>query len=182
MSLPPKKQSLLWEYVESFLIAIALALVVRTFIVQPFKIPSGSMRPTLIEGDRILVNKYVYRFQEPAPGDIIVFKSPETPKKDFIKRLVGAGGDDIEIREGKLFSNQRVLSEPAIFRENFYYNRGEYGAEGKPITVPEEHYFVLGDNSGSSHDSRFWGFVPKQNVIGRAFFIFWPPHRMRVLK
>ncbi|MBI1976274.1 MAG: signal peptidase I [Candidatus Omnitrophica bacterium] len=180
--MPQKKQSLLWEYAESFIIAIALALVVRTFIIQPFKIPSGSMRPTLMEGDRILVNKYVYRFQGPTPGDIIVFKSPETPKKDFIKRLVGVGGDSIEIREGKIFANHRMLSEPPVFRENFYYNRGEYGAEGASTAVPDGHYFVLGDNSGSSHDSRFWGFVPKENLIGRAFFIFWPPHRMRVLK
>ncbi len=177
-----KKQTLLWEYVESFVIAIALALIVRTFIMQPFKIPSGSMRPTLTEGDRILVNKYVYRFQEPQAGDIMVFKSVEAPQRDFIKRLAGVGGESVEIKEGKIWTNNRLLNTPQIFRDNFYYNRGDYGAEGKAAVVPEGHYFVLGDNSGSSLDSRFWGFVPRKNVLGKAFFIFWPPHRMRVLK
>lgn len=180
--MPPKKQTLLWEYVESFVIAIALALIVRTFVVQPFKIPSGSMRPTLIEGDRILVNKYVYRFQEPQIGDIIVFKSVETPKKDFIKRLAAVGGDAAQIKEGKIWVNHKMLDAPLIFRDNFYYNRGGYGEEGKSVRVPPGNYFVLGDNSGSSLDSRFWGFVPKKNILGRAFFIFWPPHRMRVLQ
>jgi signal peptidase I len=177
-----KKQTVLWEYVESFVIAIALALIVRTFIVQPFKIPSGSMRPTLIEGDRILVNKYVYRFQEPQAGDIMVFKSVETPQRDFIKRLAGVGGESVEIKEGKLWMNNRLLNTPQIFHDNFYYNRGDYGAEGKAVAVPPGHYFVLGDNSGSSLDSRFWGFVPKKNILGKAFFIFWPPHRVRILR
>lgn len=176
-----KKQTLLWEYVESFFIAIALALIVRSFIVQPFKIPSGSMRPTLIEGDRILVNKYVYRFQEPQAGDIMVFRSLETPQRDFIKRLVGVGEESVEIKEGKIWTNNRLLNTPQIFRDNFYYNRGNYGEEEKAIVVPLGHYFVLGDNSGSSLDSRFWGFVPRKNVLGKAFFIFWPPHRMRIL-
>lgn len=177
-----QKRILIWEYVESFLIAIALALIIRTFVVQPFKIPSGSMRLTLVEGDRILVNKYTYRFQEPQPGDIIVFKAIDGSKKDFIKRLAGIGGHAIEIKEGKVWIDNQILIEPKIFRDLFYYNRGEYGAEGQIIQIPQEHYFVLGDNSGSSHDSRFWGFVPKKNVIGRAFMIFWPPHRVRILK
>ena len=177
-----KKQTLLWEYVESFVIAIALALIVRTFVVQPFKIPSGSMRPTLIEGDRILVNKYVYRFEEPRAGDIMVFKSVEIPQRDFIKRLVAVGEDTVKIKEGKIWTNNRLLNTPSIFRDNFYYNRGDYGEEGKTIAVPPGNYFVLGDNSGSSLDSRFWGFVPQKNILGKAFFIFWPPHRMRVLQ
>jgi len=180
-----KRRAIIWEYVESFVIAIALALIVRTFVIQPFKIPSGSMRPTLIEGDRILVNKYLYRFEKPTPGDVIVFKSigsPDSPKKDYIKRLVAVGGDTVEIREGKIWIHQEVLDKPDAFRDFFYYNRGEYGQEGETIIVPEEHYFVLGDNSGSSLDSRFWGYVPRKNLIGRAFFIFWPPHRIRILK
>ena len=177
-----KNSATLWEYVESFLIAIALALVIRTFVVQPFKIPSGSMRPTLMEGDRILVTKYVYRYHEPKTGDVVVFKAPQSPKKDFIKRLIAIGGDVVEIKDGKIWVNHNILNNPPIFRETFYYNRGDYGAEGKTITVPLGHYFVLGDNSGSSLDSRFWGYVPKKNLIGKAFLIFWPPHRMRTLR
>ena len=176
-----ERRILLWEYVESFAIAILLALIIRTFLVQPFKIPSGSMRPTLMEGDRILVNKYAYRYRDPKRGEVIVFKSVEGNKKDYIKRLIGVGGDEVEIRDGKIWVNHQVLEEPKIFREFFYYNRGDYGSEGKSIHVPEGNYFVLGDNSGSSLDSRYWGYVPRRNLIGRAFLIFWPFHRLRNL-
>lgn len=180
-----KRQALIWEYVESFAIAISLALIVRTFVIQPFKIPSGSMRPTLIEGDRILVNKYLYRFRDPEPGEVIVFQatvSSDSSKKDYIKRLAAVGGQNVEIREGRIWIDNSALTQPGIFRDNFYYNRGEYGEEGKTVRVPDGEYFVLGDNSGSSLDSRFWGYVPQKNIIGRAFFIFWPPHRMRTLR
>ena len=170
------------ENIESLLWAVALALVIRTFIMAPFKIPSGSMRMTLIEGDRILVNKFIYRFQPPHHGDIVVFRYPEDPKRPFIKRLIGVGGDKVEIRDGHLIVNDKPLTGAEIFATNRYYNQGGYGEAGVPITVPPDSYFVLGDNSLSSHDSRFWGFVPKKNLIGRAMCIFWPLPRWRVLK
>jgi signal peptidase I len=169
------------ENIESLLWAVALALLIRTFIMAPFKIPSGSMRPTLIEGDRILVNKFIYRFQTPKRGDIIVFRYPEDPKRPFIKRLAAVGGDTLEIRGGKVYVNNELLSAGA-FATGRYYNQGSFGESGTPITVPAGHYFVLGDNSLSSHDSRFWGFVPKKHLIGQAMCIFWPFPRWRVLK
>ena len=170
------------ENLESLIWAVALALIIRTFIMAPFKIPSGSMRPTLIEGDRILVNKFIYRFEDPKQGDIVVFKYPDDPKRPFIKRLVGVGGDTVEIKDGQLLVNEHPAEDCAFFQHNTYFNQGDFGGEGQQIHVPPGSYYVLGDNSGSSHDSRFWGFVPKKFMIGRAMCIFWPPNRIRILK
>ena len=175
----PQKTTLR-ENVESFLWAVALALIIRTFIVAPFKIPSGSMRPTLMEGDRILVNRFIYRFQPPHQGDIIVFRFPEDPRRPFIKRLIASGGDKVEIKDGHAYVNGTPFQNP---QESVHYsNQGPFGEDGREIAVPPDMYFVLGDNSASSHDSRFWGFVPKRLLIGRAMCIFWPPGRMRVLR
>ena len=180
------------EWTESILIAFILAMFIRTFFVQAFKIPSGSMRMTLIEGDRLMVNKLRYGpkipftdkrlpgFSEPERGDIIVFKFPENPKRDFIKRLIAFGGETVEIRDGEIYINGKMVEIPVI-KNIYYYNRGEYGQEDHPIKVPEGSFYVLGDNSASSHDSRFWGFVPERNIIGRAEFIYWPITRMRWL-
>ena len=170
------------EYVESFVWAGVLALLIRTFIMAPFKIPSGSMRPTLLEGDRILVNKFLYRFHEPQRGDIIVFRYPLDPKRPFIKRLAAVSGERIEIHEGKILVNGRFADEAEVFRTNPYYSQGPYGQDGHPFQVPPESFYVLGDNSASSHDSRFWGTVPRQKVIGKAMCIFWPPNRIRILR
>ena len=170
------------ENLESLLWAVALAVTIRTFIVAPFKIPSGSMRPTLIEGDRILVNKFIYRFRTPQHGDIIVFRFPEDPKRPFIKRLAALGGDTVEIRGGMVLVNGEPLNGSRIFATNQYYNQGAYGEEGRVVHVPEGSFYVLGDNSRSSHDSRFWGFVPRRLLIGRAMCIFWPLNRWRLLR
>ena len=170
------------ENLESLVWAVALALAIRTFIMAPFKIPSGSMRMTLIEGDRILVNKFLYRFHEPRRGDIIVFRYPEDPKRSFIKRLIAMGGETVEIRNGKVLINGEPVDGHGVLQTNTYYNQGAYGQEGHAIKVPEGSLFVLGDNSSSSHDSRFWGFVNRRAVVGRAICIFWPITRWRVLK
>jgi len=181
------------EWVESILIAFVLAMFIRTFVVQAFRIPTGSMRTTLLEGDVILVNKFIFgakvpffplrlpALRKPLPGDVVVFIYPEDPKKDFIKRLVASGGDTVEIKNGTIFVNGQPLLEGG-FGGRYYYNRGEYGKEGGKIIVPPGHYFVLGDNSASSQDSRYWGFVPQENLLGKAIFIYWPPQRLRVIQ
>lgn len=186
-------KSVVREWVESILIAFVLAMFIRTFFIQAFKIPSGSMRMTLLEGDRLMVNKLRYgakipltRYRlpgltKPKRGDIIVFVYPGNPKKDFIKRLIAFGGETISIKEGDVYINGELVTAPAI-KNIYYYNRGEYGQEGRDLKVPEGHVFVLGDNSASSHDSRFWGFVPQEDIIGRAEIIYWPVHRLRILK
>lgn len=171
------------ENVESLIWAVALALIIRTFIMAPFKIPSGSMRPTLIEGDRILVNKFLYHFREPWRGDIIVFRYPDDLKRPFIKRLAAVGGDTVEIRDGQLLVNgETVEGDNSFFSTAQYHNQGPYGQEDQTVQVPEGSYYVLGDNSLSSHDSRFWGFVDRKHVIGQAMVIFWPLPRWRVLR
>ena len=170
------------ENVESIIWAVALALAIRTFIMSPFKIPSGSMRPTLIEGDRILVNKFIYRFKEPQHGDVIVFRFPDDRKRPFIKRLAAVGGDRVEIREGRVLVNGQPLDAGGAFGAHQYYNQGQFGREGQAVRVPDGHYYVLGDNSISSHDSRFWGFVPRELLLGRAICIFWPLPRWRILR
>lgn len=181
------------EWIESIVIALVLALFIRTFIIQAFKIPTGSMRTTLLEGDRILVNKLGYGakvpltkfrlpgYAEPKRGDVIVFIYTEDPSKDFIKRLIALGDETVEIKEGKIYINDQVLETPGV-KDIYYYNRGEYGEVNKKIKVPKGSYFVLGDNSASSKDSRYWGFVPKESVIGRAQVIYWPLNRIRIIK
>jgi len=172
------------ENIEVVVTAVVLALIIRTFIVQAFKIPTGSMRPTLIEGDRILVNKFIYRFKKPKRGDIVVFKYPEDPKKDFIKRLIATEGDTVRIIDGNIWVDGVLIEDPETIRGIYYYNKPNtvYGDEGKVIKVPKNSYFVLGDNSASSRDSRYWGFVPKKYLVGKAFIIYWPFTRFRILK
>jgi signal peptidase I len=181
------------EWVESIAVAFVLAMFIRTFFIQAFRIPSGSMRMTLVEGDRLLVNKLQYGaripltkrrlpgFGKPRRGDVIVFAYPQNPKKDFIKRLIALGGETVEIKEGNIYIDGNVVDDPKI-HHIYYYNRGPYGQADQKIAIPPGNYFVLGDNSGSSSDSRFWGFVPEIDVIGKAEFIYWPLNRIRIIK
>ena len=187
------QKSIIREWVESILIALVLALFIRTFIIQAFKIPTGSMRPTLIEGDRILVNKFLYgakipftqirlpKVRDPQRLDVIVFVYPEDKRRDFIKRLIAFGGETVEVRGGSLYINGQIIDDP-IARQIHYYNRGEFAEEGQGIEVPAGSFFVLGDNSASSRDSRYWGFVPEELLIGKAEVIYWPLNRIRLLK
>jgi signal peptidase I len=188
-----RKKSAIREWIESIIIAFILAVIIRTFVVQAFKIPTGSMRPTLLEGDIILVNKFLYgakipfmdlrlpRVRDPQRGDCIVFIYPENPKKDFIKRLVGLPEEVLEIRSGTIFINGKPVLDP-VFSRVYYYNKGDLAEEGKAIVIPKDQYFVLGDNSASSQDSRYWGFVPKKNILGKAILIYWPLKRIRIIK
>ena len=166
------------EWAQSIVVALLLTLLIRTFVIQAFKIPSGSMRPTLMEGDKLFVNKYTYRFHPPKRGDIVVFKYPEDPKKDFIKRLVALENETVEIRDGKIAVDGKVLDDPETFGKFYYYNHDPFGGPHEKIKVPEDSLYVLGDNSANSTDSRFWGFVPEKNLLGKAIFRWWPPKRI----
>jgi len=189
----PRTKTIIKEWVESIVIAFILAMFIRTFVIQAFKIPTGSMRPTLLEGDIIMVNKFLYgakvpftdlrlpKVREPKRGDVVVFIYPEDTKKDFIKRLIAFGGETVEIKDGTVYINDKPLVSP-MFNQRYYYNRGDFAAENGKIIVPVDTYFVLGDNSASSHDSRYWGFVPKKNLLGEAILIYWPPQRIRIIK
>lgn len=187
------KKPVIKEWTNTLIIAILLALFIRSFIVQPYKIPSGSMRETLLERDRIFVSRFIYgiriplttirlfKFNSPKRGDVIVFNYPEDPNKAFIKRMIAKGGDIVEIKDGKIYINSKLFDHPSI-RNIYYYNRGDYGLIGQKIVVPKDSYYVLGDNSRSSRDSRYWGFVPDKYLIGKAFLIYWPINRIRIIK
>ncbi len=205
-----KKRSFYKEYVEPFLIAAAVALFIRQFVVEAFKIPSGSMIPTLTIGDHLLVNKFVYGpripftdsriflWKDPKRGEIIVFKYPENEKKNFIKRVVGVSGDKMQIISGKLYINDQpvpvsevesrdgmdkvagpstkavVLDErlgEVNHRIQYLYDQSKYNYG--PVLVPEKSVFVMGDNRDNSQDSRVWGFVKHNKILGRALIIYW---------
>jgi signal peptidase I len=175
------RNRVLRESIESIVLGVALALLIRTFLIQAYKIPSGSMRPTLLEGDRLFVTKFTYRFRDPLPGEVTVFKYPEDRKREFIKRMVAGPGQRVSIRDGQAVVDGQPLTE-APFGQFVYMNVGTFLSEDAQVTVPEDSYFVLGDNSGSSRDSRYWGYVPAEDLVGRALIIFWPPSRWRVVR
>ena len=189
----PRTKQVIKEWVESIVVAFILAMVIRTFIVQAFKIPTGSMRQTLLEGDLILVNKFIYgakvpftglrlpKFIQPKRGDVVVFIYPEDTQKDFIKRLIALPGETVEIKNGTIYINGQPQLDPKL-SQRYYYNRGDFWQEGQPIVVPQDSFYVLGDNSASSKDSRYWGFVPWRNILGKAMVIYWPPQRIRIIK
>jgi signal peptidase I len=179
-------RSTIREYVEAFGMAILLALFIRTFLVQAFKIPSGSMLPTLQIGDHLLVNKLLYGLRIPIIGkrvfqvftpqhdDVIVFIFPEDRSKDFIKRVKAVAGETIEVRDKVVYINGQKIDDPHAF----------YGPDSRvipnnlrdnfgPFTVPEGQVFVMGDNRDHSHDSRFWGTVPIDDILGKAFILYW---------
>jgi len=182
-----KKKSTFREYAEAIIVALVLALFIRTFVVQAFKIPSGSMEPTLEIGDHILVNKFIYGIKlpftsisllplgNPKRGEVIVFIYPLDTSKDFIKRVVAVEGDTVKIVNKKLYINGAEVDDShAAYKENTIFaaeiqKRDNFG----PVTVPKGHLFVLGDNRDRSLDSRFWGFVPLKDVRGKAFMIYW---------
>jgi signal peptidase I len=158
-------KSLFREWVEVIVVAFFLALVVQTYAVKPFKIPSGSMENTLQVGDMIFVNRFLYLFKSPQRGDVVVFKYPENPNQDFVKRLIGLSGDTVVILDGKVLINGTALDEPYIKESSV----DDYG----PVVVPADSYLMLGDNRNNSRDSRYWGFLPKSLVKGKAFLIYW---------
>ena len=177
------------EYFESICVAVILALFVRTFVVQAFKIPTGSMENNLLIGDHLLVNKFVFAptlsrlenmllpIDPTRRGDIIVFKYPEEPERDFIKRVIGLPGETLELKKKRVYINGTMLDEPYVHylvppdEENGagdFDVRVQYG----PETVPEGHYFMMGDNRDNSQDSRYWGFMPQHYIKGKALFVY----------
>lgn len=192
-----KNKSKVREYAEAIIIAIIIALFVRTFLVQAFKIPSGSMKPTLQIGDHILVSKFIYGVKvpyiqktlipinEPERGDIVVFLYPQDRSKDFIKRVIGVGGDVIEIRNKEIFLNGSPCSDiHGVHTDNLILPSSIQPRDNmESVKVPMGSIFVMGDNRDQSYDSRFWGFVKLKDVMGKAFIIYWSwngnDHRVR---
>jgi signal peptidase I len=191
MAISTFKKSVLREYFESIVIAVILALFVRTWVVQAFKIPTGSMENNLLIGDHLLVNKFVFGptplaigravlpVRAPRRGDVVVFKYPDEPDRDFIKRIIGLPGETIELRNKKVYINGQPIDEPYVhflsppssdYQEVTSFDvRERYG----PVTVPPNQYFVMGDNRDNSQDSRYWGFLPRGYIKGKAALIYW---------
>lgn len=175
------------EYIEAIIIAILIAVVIRTFIVQAYKIPSPSMVPTLLVGDHLLVNKFIYGVKipvirrtiipvsEPRRGDIVVFEYPQDRSKDYIKRVIGVGGDKIAIHNKNIYVNDRLYKDPyGVYSDTTFYPamvqpRDNFG----PVVVPQGSLFVMGDNRDASYDSRYWGFVELKDLEGKALIIYW---------
>jgi len=188
-----RKKSTIREWVDAIVIALILAFFVRVFFFEFYKIPTGSMIPTLMPGDRILVSKITYGprvpfigiripgLRKPKRGEVIVFISPPERNKSYVKRVVGLPGEEVEIKFGSIYINGEEITDVNI-RKNYYYNRGQFGAEDNLVKIAEDSYFVLGDNSASSRDSRFWGSAPFRDVLGKAVLIWWPPKRIRLIK
>ena len=181
------KKRLLWEYTEAIITALILALLIRAYIIQAFKIPSGSMIPTLVIGDHILVNKFLYgtkipfsetmvlEFTKPEKGNIIVFKYPEDPTRDFIKRIIAVEGDVVESKNKTIYVNGKQTSEPyAQHTDNSIRPMGiEPRDNFGPLIVPKNKFFVMGDNRDQSYDSRYWGYVDRKDIKGKALILYW---------
>ena len=186
------KKSQLREWVEALAVAGIIAIFARTFFFQIYKIPTTSMVPTLMPGDKIFVSKLSYGpkvpfsklrikgFSQPKRGEVVVFVPPHDRKKAYIKRLIGLPKDEVLIKDGNIYINGEMIVDPRI--THYYYSQGDYFKKGEVIVVPEGHYFFLGDNSISSLDSRYWGFVEEKYILGKAIFIWWPPKRMTMIE
>ncbi|MCD6334771.1 MAG: signal peptidase I [Candidatus Latescibacteria bacterium] len=185
---PGRKKSVVREYVEAIAVAVLLALVIRQFVVQAFRIPSGSMEDTLLVGDFLLANKFIYGptipftdirlpgIRKPRTGDVVIFKYPRDPKKDFIKRVIATEGQRVEIRDKVVYVNGEVLPLPpkSKFTDRRILPRGVSHRDNfGPVTVPRDAFFVMGDNRDNSQDGRYWGFVPMKNLKGKAMILYW---------
>ena len=161
------------DLLEAVLTAGVISALLIIFVVQAFYIPSTSMEPTLKPGDRILVNKFIYNFRDPKHQEIIVFNYPLDPQRKFVKRVIATPGDKVRIKGGNVFVNGKELNEDYLLEPSYL--------DFSTVKVPENNYFVLGDNRNNSKDSRYWGFVPEKNIVGHPFIIFWPLNRIRFI-
>ena len=164
------------ELLQSLIIAAVLAIVIRAFLFTPRVIPSPSMEPSLYRGDRIIVSRLAYRFGEPKPGDVVVFKYPLDTSRDYIKRVVAVGGDVVEARDNVLYINGQPQEAADYLAPDVVYS--DFG----PVQVPENSYFMMGDNRNVSSDSRVWGTVDRNLIVGKAIFIYWPPQNIGLIK
>lgn len=156
--------------------AVLIAFVIKAWVVQPFWVPTGSMIPTIMPNDRILAEKLTYKFSHPKPGDIIVFQPTNGDKRDYVKRIIAVGGQTISIKDGLVYVDGKPFKEPYLSED--YYDSGSM----KEIKIPPGYVFVMGDNRPNSLDSRVFGPIPEDRIIGRAVFIYWPLNRVGLLK
>lgn len=168
------------DILQVIVFAVAIFLFVYLLILQPHKIKGNSMQPNFPNGEYLLTDKVTYRFNEPQRGDVVVFEAPTGNGDEFIKRIIGLPGEEISIKDGRVYINGQVLEEPYL-EKNVYTAGGKYLAEGESEVVPEGKYFVMGDNRSHSSDSRMFGPIDKDKITGRAWLVYWPPQKAGVV-
>lgn len=170
------------DTMQTILLAASIFLVIYIFLFRPFQVSGDSMHPTFKNGEYILTNLISLRFNDPVRGDVIVFHSPSDPEKDFIKRVLAVEGDTIFVKEGSVYVNSVLLDEGAYLKPDVKTSHGAFLKENVPVTVPVGDFIVMGDNRPFSSDSREWGFLPKEKVIGKSMFVYWPINAIRDIK
>ncbi len=170
------------DIAQTLILAAAAFVVVYMFLFRPFEVKGESMYPNFHDSEYLITNLIGARLSDPKLGDVIVFKAPNEPEKDFIKRVIGIPGDTVSIQDGKIYLNNSLLDESKYLKSSVKTYGGSFLKEGEEVIVPEGYFFVLGDNRSYSSDSREWGFVPKKNIIGNSIFVYWPLRNAGVIK
>ncbi len=169
------------DFIETAIVALSIFVVIYIFLAQPHQVRGSSMYPNFTDGEYILTNKISYRFENPKRGQVIVFKAPHNGGYDYIKRIIGLPGEIIKISGGKIYINNHLLNEENYLSSDVLTQNGLFLSEGKQFEIPDNEYFVLGDNRSQSSDSRDWGTVPRKNIIGKAWFRYWPINKINFL-
>lgn len=177
-----KTYAFLLDTVQTLLIVFAIFLVIYIFLFRPFQVSGNSMHPTFLDKQYILTNIITLKFGKPQRGDVIVFKAPNSPEKDYIKRVIGIPGDTVSIRDGNVYVNGIVFNESAYLKPSVKTFAGPFLREGTTATVLPDSYFVMGDNRSGSSDSREWGLVPFKSIIGKSLFVYWPLDKIGLIK
>ncbi len=177
-----KIYSFLLDTTQTLLLVFAVFLVIYVFLFRPFRVSGNSMDPTFFDKQYILTNIIALKLGRPKIGDVIVFKAPPDPEKDYIKRIIGAPGDSVLIRDGDVYVNGKLLDQSSYLKPSVRTYGGSFLHENEAVTIPQDTYFVMGDNRPGSSDSREWGFVPLKSVIGESFFAYWPLNKMGIVK
>ncbi len=181
MEILRKIYAFLLDSVQTFLIAAAIFLVIYLFLFRPYEVKGQSMYPNFYDKEYVLTNLIVLKLQKPKLGDVIVFKAPPEPEKDYIKRVIGVGGDKVMVKDGDVYLNGNKLDQSSFLKSDVKTYPGAFLEDGQEVTVPDGEYFVMGDNRGASSDSREWGFVKNSEVIGESMFVYLPVTRMRLV-
>ena len=181
MEILRKMGSFFMEMLQVVIFAVSIFLFLYLLVVQPHKIKGDSMQPNYPDGEYLLTDKVTYRFQEPKRGDVVVFKAPGSDDDEYIKRIMGLPGETLTIERGKILINGISLDE-SYLSSDIFTSGGLFFKEGESVIIPEDNFFVLGDNRSYSSDSRAWGLVPKKDITGRAWFIYWPPQYVGIIE
>lgn len=176
-----KIAAFLMDFVETIITALLFFIIIYLFLFQPHQVKGNSMHPSFEDNEYLLTNKITYRFKDPQRGEVVIFKAPPKKEYDYIKRIIGLPNDTIMINDGKVYINGALLDESDYLDENIYTQPGAFSSEDEEIIIPANHYFVIGDNRTHSNDSREWGYIEKEDIIGKAWLSYWPPSKFGLI-